>query len=288
VNSHPNLTMMERGVSMLHLSTSPGGTSPLSSARKISPREDPLKWRKRSKSLGDDALNDVRIVGGDDTNDITQPPLQTQFPQISQLSVPGIIEQTLVNDASARSSEEQSEGSDWEILEGTSQDEDDNVLDLEVQGKINSKAGLAQFVVFVTSPKQEWTGTRLMDRVLREDVGPCLRLRMQEDKAYRKLLEAVWNNKIFLEPLTAQQSEQATQCSACESKEACRWRLRYSVDMEWKVIDDLCRERIVRACDFYSYLRNIRKGLVKKNLIAMYKEYVRLRLMMNFARVCAG
>jgi len=176
---------------------------------------------------------------------------------------------------------------------------EEGILFVEAEGKIDLHSGLSQFVQFIASAptsatKQQqqqqvgYAGNRLMDRVMRDDVAPCLRLHTQEDRAYRKLLEAVWNNHIFLEPLAAPAHEV---CTCCGMEPTSRWRLRTgngSSQSEWKVLGDLCRERIVRTCDFYTYLRNIRQGLVKKTLPQIYKEYLRLRLMMNFARVCAG
>jgi len=178
------------------------------------------------------------------------------------------------------------EGEGWEIM-GDEKDENEATpyVYIEARGLVDQHVGLAQFVSFVTAAKQEWTGSRLMDRILRDDVAPCLRLRMQEDKGYRKLLEAVWNNRIFIEPYVNPNSQV---CTGCELERGCQWRLRLGPDTDWKMVGDLCRERIVRACDFYSYLRNIRKGLVKKTLMGMYKEYSRLRLLMHFARICAG
>jgi len=178
------------------------------------------------------------------------------------------------------------EGEEWEMMGDDKEDNESSpIVHIEARGQVDQKVGLAQFVSFVTSAKQEWTGSRLMDRILRDDVSPCLRLRMQEDKAYRKLLEAVWNNRIFIEPFLTPNTQV---CTACEVERSCAWRLRLGPDTDWKMVGDLCRERIVRACDFYSYLRNIRKGLVKKTLVGMYKEYCRLRLLMHFARICAG
>lgn len=178
------------------------------------------------------------------------------------------------------------EGEEWEMMADDKEDNETSpFVHIEARGLVDQQVGLAQFVSYVTSAKQDWTGSRLMDRILRDDVAPCLRLRMQEDKAYRKLLEAVWNNRIFIEPYLTSNNQV---CTACEVERGCKWRLRLGPDTDWKMVGDLCRERIVRACDFYSYLRNIRKGLVKKTLVGMYKEYCRLRLLMHFARICAG
>jgi hypothetical protein len=180
---------------------------------------------------------------------------------------------------------------DWLLEEGEGEGgdgsggEDDSVLSTDIEGKIDLQSGLSQFVKFLASAKQEWTGNRLMDKVMRDDVGPCLRLRGQEDRAYRKLLEAVWNNRIFLERLVSPVMEM---CTGCGVESMCKWRLRLGPSTEWKAIGDMCRERVIRTCDFYTYLRNLRQGLVKKTLPNIYKEYLRLRLMMNFARICAG
>lgn len=171
---------------------------------------------------------------------------------------------------------------EWLVDEGEEK-EDDSVLFAEVEGRIDVQGGLSHFVQFLSAAKQDWAG-RFMERVLRDDVGPCLRLRASEDRAYRKLLEAVWNNRIFMEPLAQPIQEM---CAGCGAESTCRWRVKIGSN-ESKHMGDLCRERIVRTCDFYSYLRNLKQGLVKKTLPNIFKEYLRLRLMMNFARICAG
>lgn len=174
---------------------------------------------------------------------------------------------------------------DWLLEDAGEEKEDDNTLYVEMEGKIDSQGGLSNFVHFISAPKQDWTA-RFMDKVLRDDVGPCLRLRGTEDRAYRKLLEAVWNNKIFMEPLVTPLKEV---CSGCGAESTCKWRIKMgSSSQECKNMGDMCRERIVRTCDFYLYLRNLRQGLVKKTLPTIFKEYLRLRLRMNFARISAG
>lgn len=173
---------------------------------------------------------------------------------------------------------------EWLLEEGGDEKQDDSLLFAEVEGRIDLQGGLSHFVQFLSAAKQDWAG-RFMDRVLREDVAPCLRLRSCEDRAYRKLLEAVWNNKIFVEPLGRTVQEM---CAGCGAESTCRWRVKLGSSQECKNMGDLCRERIIRTCDFYSFLRNLKQGLVKKTLPNIFKEYLRLRLMMNFARICAG
>jgi hypothetical protein len=173
---------------------------------------------------------------------------------------------------------------DWLLEDSEERKDDDTVLYTEIEGHIDLQGGLSQFVQFLSTAKQDWA-CRYMDRVLREDVGPCLRLRTQEDRAYKKLLEAVWHNRIFVEHLPATVNEV---CAGCGAENTCQWRVRIGSSHEFKSMGDLCRERIVRTCDFYMYLRNLRQGLVKKTLPNIYKEFLKLRLMMNFARLCAG
>jgi len=149
---------------------------------------------------------------------------------------------------------------------------------------------LSQFIQFLSAPKLEFTGTKLMDRLLRDDVGPTLKLRQTEDKFYRKLLEAVWNNRCFIEPLTVPAQ---VKCQGCEIESGCGWTMRLcpTPDPSAKGIflGDLCRERVVRSVDFYQYLRNIKNGLVKNvALVDMWKETTKLRLRMAAARICAG
>ena len=173
---------------------------------------------------------------------------------------------------------------EWLLEETEERKDDDTVLYAEVEGHVDLQGGLSQFVQFLSTAKHDWHG-RYMDRVLHDDVAPCLRLHAHEDRAYRKLLEAVWNNKIFLDHLPAPTHEV---CAMCGVETTCQWRVRMGSSRDYKNMGDMCRERIVRTCDFYMYLRNLRQGLVKKTLPNIYKEFLRLRLMMHFARLCAG
>eukprot|EP01113_Clastostelium_recurvatum_P008151 TRINITY_DN1381_c1_g1_i7.p1 TRINITY_DN1381_c1_g1~~TRINITY_DN1381_c1_g1_i7.p1 ORF type:complete len:642 (+),score=224.23 TRINITY_DN1381_c1_g1_i7:197-2122(+) len=175
--------------------------------------------------------------------------------------------------------------SDYEFEE-EEQEEEDSVI-IHIHTKLDIQQALTQFIHFLSLPKLEFSGTKLMDRLLRDDVGPALRLRYVEDKSYRKLLEAVWNNRCFIEVVSVPVEGK---CQGCDAEPACKYSMRLDPSSKSCIfLGEMCRERIVRVCDLYQYLRNIKSGYVKNvALVDMWKETTRLRMRMAAARVCAG
>ncbi|KAK9768116.1 hypothetical protein K7432_001519 [Basidiobolus ranarum] len=155
-----------------------------------------------------------------------------------------------------------------------------------------------------------------MKYCLEEDVEPCLRLGSIARYSPRKLADAVFANTLTIEeapPTTVQTEPSSTQpspklpppkqsliwdrisgvnlgntkgCQACGREGYCHFRFRISNNDEWVVIDSYCRDRLVAACEFYVFIRNIRLGLFNhRNIDVLWTESLRLRIQMFFARV---
>ncbi|KAG0250073.1 Guanine nucleotide exchange factor (GEF) which may activate RAB8A and RAB8B [Mortierella polycephala] len=157
-----------------------------------------------------------------------------------------------------------------------------------------------------------------------EDVEPCLRFGSNPRIPARKLTEGICSNTCYIEETTAEQVKEyerlvlaaqqppsparnsmtnknmlwerlQTQyalyqapkggCQTCGRPGPLTHRYRLATSDEWNFIDRFCRDRIVAACEFYIFIRNIRAGLYSTRTIEdLYSESLRLRLQMFYAR----
>ncbi|KAI8596144.1 hypothetical protein EDD21DRAFT_312534, partial [Dissophora ornata] len=157
-----------------------------------------------------------------------------------------------------------------------------------------------------------------------EDVEPCLRFGTNPRISARKLTEGICSNTCYIEEATAEQVKEyermvlaaqqpppptrqsvsnknmlwerlQTQyalyqapkggCQTCGRSGPLTHRYRLATADEWNFIDRFCRDRIVAACEFYIFIRNIRAGLYSTRTIEdLYSESLRLRLQMFYAR----
>ncbi|KAG0216278.1 RAB3A interacting protein [Mortierella sp. GBA30] len=157
-----------------------------------------------------------------------------------------------------------------------------------------------------------------------EDVEPCLRFGNNPRISARKLTEGICSNTCYIEEATAEQVKEyermvlaaqqppsparnsmssksmlwerlQTQyalyqapkggCQTCGRSGALSHRYRIATLDEWSFIDRFCRDRLVAACEFYVFIRNIRAGLYSNRTVEdLYSECLRLRLQMFYAR----
>ncbi|KAG0368792.1 rab guanine nucleotide exchange factor S2 [Gamsiella multidivaricata] len=157
-----------------------------------------------------------------------------------------------------------------------------------------------------------------------EDVEPCLRFGSNPRISARKLTEGICTNTCYIEEATPEQVReyermvQAAQqppsparnsvtnknllwerlqtqyalyqapkggCQTCGRSGPLTHRYRLATSDEWNFIDRFCRDRIVAACEFYIFIRNIRAGLYSTRTIEdLFSESLRLRLQMFYAR----
>ena len=157
-----------------------------------------------------------------------------------------------------------------------------------------------------------------------EDVEPCLRFGSNPRITARKLTEGICSNTCYIEETTPEQVQEyermvlaaqqpasparnsmsnknllwerlQTQyalyqapkggCQTCGRSGPLSHRYRIATADEWSYIDRFCRDRLVAACEFYIFIRNIRAGLYSTRTIEdLYSESLRLRLQMFYAR----
>lgn len=157
-----------------------------------------------------------------------------------------------------------------------------------------------------------------------EDVEPCLRFGNTPRISARKLAEGICSNTCYIEEATAEQVSEyermvlaaqqpppptrnstsstnmlwerlQTQyaiyqapkggCQTCGRPGPLTHRYRIATSDEWSFIDRFCRDRLVAACEFYIFVRNIRASLYSTRSIEdLYSECLRLRLQMFYAR----
>ncbi|GJJ75717.1 hypothetical protein EMPS_08075 [Entomortierella parvispora] len=157
-----------------------------------------------------------------------------------------------------------------------------------------------------------------------EDVEPCLRFGSNPRISARKLTEGICSNTCYIEETTPEQVQEyermvlaaqqpasparnsmsnknllwerlQTQyalyqapkggCQTCGRSGPLSHRYRIATSDEWSYIDRFCRDRLVAACEFYIFIRNIRAGLYSTRTIEdLYSESLRLRLQMFYAR----
>ncbi|KAG0019925.1 rab guanine nucleotide exchange factor S2 [Podila clonocystis] len=157
-----------------------------------------------------------------------------------------------------------------------------------------------------------------------EDIEPCLRFGSAPRISARKLTEGICSNTCFIEETTPEQVKEyermvlAAQqppsparnsvsnksmlwdrlqaqyaiyqapkggCQCCGRSGPLTHRYRIATSDDWSFIDRFCRDRLVAACEFYIFVRNIRAGLYSTRTIEdLYSESLRLRLQMFYAR----
>ncbi|KAF9214266.1 RAB3A interacting protein [Podila verticillata] len=157
-----------------------------------------------------------------------------------------------------------------------------------------------------------------------EDIEPCLRFGNAPRISARKLTEGICSNTCFIEETTPEQVKEyerivlAAQqppsparnsvsnksmlwdrlqaqyaiyqapkggCQCCGRSGPLTHRYRIATSDDWSFIDRFCRDRLVAACEFYIFVRNIRAGLYSTRTIEdLYSESLRLRLQMFYAR----
>ncbi|KAB0389806.1 hypothetical protein E2I00_000542, partial [Balaenoptera physalus] len=137
-----------------------------------------------------------------------------------------------------------------------------------------------EFQAWRESPTLDKTSP-FLERVYREDVGPCLDFTMQELSALVRA--AVEDNTLTIEP-AASQTPPAVKVAAVECGRtngfrapidttcalsglacACRHRIRLGDSESHYYISPSSRARITAVCNFFTYIRYIQQGLVRQD-----------------------
>ncbi|KAM6160190.1 guanine nucleotide exchange factor for Rab-3A isoform 2-T2 [Erethizon dorsatum] len=132
-----------------------------------------------------------------------------------------------------------------------------------------------------------------LDRVHREDVGPCLDFTMRELSALVR--GAVEDNTLTIEPVashtqpttraTAVECGHTSTCALSGLTSPCRHRIRLGDSKSHYYISPSSRARITAVCNFFTYIRYIQQGLVRQDVEPMFWEVMRLRKEMSLAKL---
>ncbi|XP_034626424.1 guanine nucleotide exchange factor for Rab-3A isoform X3 [Trachemys scripta elegans] len=158
----------------------------------------------------------------------------------------------------------------------------------------------AEFQAWKESPTLE-KSCSFLERIYREDVGPCLDFTKQE--LSELVREAVEQNTLTIEPVATQalpvvkvsamecggpngfRSQIVTKCALSGLSRACKHRIKLGDSGNYYYISPSCRARITAVCNFFTYIRYIQQGLVRQDVELMYWEIMRLRREMSMAKL---
>ncbi|XP_054682019.1 guanine nucleotide exchange factor for Rab-3A isoform X3 [Grus americana] len=158
----------------------------------------------------------------------------------------------------------------------------------------------AEFQAWKESPTLD-KSCSFLDRIYREDVGPCLDFTKQE---LSELVRAsVEQNTLTIEPIASQtlpvvkvsaeecggpngfRSQIVTKCALSGLPRTCKHRIMLGDSGNYYYISPSCRARITAVCNFFTYIRYIQQGLVRQDVELMYWEVMRLRREMSLAKL---
>ncbi|KAM9660098.1 guanine nucleotide exchange factor for Rab-3A isoform 2-T2 [Trichechus inunguis] len=150
----------------------------------------------------------------------------------------------------------------------------------------------AEFQAWRESPTLDKT-CPFLERVYREDVGPCLDFTTQELSALVRA--AVEDNTLTIEPVAPQtlpavkvaavECGSANTCALSGLARTCRHRIRLGDSDSHYYISPSSRARITAVCNFFTYIRYIQQGLVRQDAEPMFWEVTRLRKEMSLAKL---
>ncbi|XP_029770604.1 guanine nucleotide exchange factor for Rab-3A isoform X5 [Suricata suricatta] len=150
----------------------------------------------------------------------------------------------------------------------------------------------AEFQAWRASPTLD-KNCPFLERVYREDVGPCLDFTTQELSALVRA--AVEDNTLTIEPVASQmppgvkvaaaECGSANTCALSGLARACRHRIRLGDSESHYYISPSSRARITAVCNFFTYIRYIQQGLVRQEAEPMFWEITRLRKEMSLAKL---
>lgn len=119
-----------------------------------------------------------------------------------------------------------------------------------------------------------------LSRIYNEDIITCLDfINKQLTKSFE---EAIKNNSLVMELMSAKGIRK--KCALTGELRVCRYRAAVSDNGEWHYICQSARHRIAAICDFFTYIRYIQHGLVKKDVTDIYWEIMELRKQMACAK----
>ncbi|XP_046301518.1 guanine nucleotide exchange factor for Rab-3A isoform X4 [Marmota monax] len=167
-----------------------------------------------------------------------------------------------------------------------------HTLTPDKEGKEVDTTLFAEFQAWRASPTLD-KACPFLERVYREDVGPCLDFTMQELSALVRA--AVEDNTLTIEPVASQRLPtgkaaeadcgSANTCALSGLARICRHRIRLGDSESHYYISPSSRARITAVCNFFTYIRYIQQGLVRQDAEPMFWEIMRLRKEMSLAKL---
>lgn len=123
-------------------------------------------------------------------------------------------------------------------------------------------------------------------RVYEEDILPCLKFNgkgLSDD-----LLESIRSNYVHIEDLKSSSIQVELlpkKCGLSNIPGMVEYKIRLNEEENWIYISKLSRNRVISVCDFFTYLRYIKDGLVKCDIGEIYWNIIDLRRKMNLSRL---
>ncbi|XP_055329565.1 guanine nucleotide exchange factor for Rab-3A-like [Paramacrobiotus metropolitanus] len=122
----------------------------------------------------------------------------------------------------------------------------------------------------------------LINRIYNQDIEPNFEFTNLE--LAKRALKAVEQNTIFIEE-SCKYKPFAKVCSLSLSPRSCVYRMRLGDDNTWYAISAFARNRIISVCDFFTFIRYIQLGLVRRGVHDTWWEIVSHRERMSKARL---
>ena len=119
-----------------------------------------------------------------------------------------------------------------------------------------------------------------LSRMYSEDVAPCLDF--TNEQLAKTFQGAIESNSLVLEVMSTKGIRR--KCALTGAMRMCCYRAAASDGAEWHYICQSARHRLVAVCDFFTYIRYIHLGLVKKDVADIYWEVMELRKQMACAK----
>lgn len=124
-----------------------------------------------------------------------------------------------------------------------------------------------------------------MDRVNSEEITPCMLFNAKE--LSDAILDSIAANKLELEPVH-EDKPHIMPCALTNVARFCPYRVRVAEDAPWYRISLLARNRIAAVCDYYTFIRYLRVGLIKSGVRDAYFDVMQLRKNMCLAKLGLG
>ncbi|KAI5278061.1 Guanine Nucleotide Exchange Factor For Rab-3A [Manis pentadactyla] len=179
----------------------------------------------------------------------------------------------------------------WQLPPGEPPETPTSATSLSFSRQVDTTL-FAEFQAWRESPTLDKTSP-FLERVYREDVGPCLDFTTQELSALVRA--AVEDNTLTIEPVASQtlptvkvaavKCGSTSTCALSGLTRACHHRIRLGDSKSHYYISPSSRARITAVCNFFTYIRYIQQGLVRQDAEPMFWEITRLRKEMSLAKL---